>query len=264
MMKNIFLEIEYDGSEYFGWQIQKERLKNPDIKLKGHKEKVKTIQGELESSLEKLFRKKIRVVYAGRTDRGVHAKGQCVNFKIDTAIPLKKIKIALNALLPENIRIKKIKFVPLSFHARFSAKSKVYRYVILNKKDPSVFLYKYAWYLPQRVEIERMKEIASYLKGERDFFFFAKGALRYKSCCRKMINVSVRKRQSLIYIDMEATGFLRNMARNIVMFLVKIGEGKINLKEAKKIIDRKIAYIPNPAPAKGLYLWKVKYEEEKN
>lgn len=105
-----------------------------------------------------------------------------------------------------------------------------------------------------------MKKASLYLKGERDFSCFAKEASKYKSCIRKMLNIDIKRRGSYVYIDIEATGFLRNMARNIVTFLVKVGEGKINLKEVKSIVDKKAAYTNKPAPPSGLYLWKVKYE----
>ncbi|MCD6584076.1 MAG: tRNA pseudouridine(38-40) synthase TruA, partial [Candidatus Omnitrophica bacterium] len=118
MVKNIFLEIEYDGTNYFGWQIQ-----SKEKKAKG-----RTIQEKIQQALEKLFNRKVKINYAGRTDRGVHAYSQCINFKIDTNIPLKNIRLALNSFLPSDISIKRIKKVPLDFHARFNAKSKIYRY----------------------------------------------------------------------------------------------------------------------------------------
>ena len=254
MIKNIFLEISYDGSNYFGWQIQNNSTVKSEILG------TKTVQGKVENALRKLFGENIRVIYAGRTDRGVHAKAQCVNFKIDTRIPIKNIKNALNAFLPDDIRIKKVRLVPSNFHARFSASSKIYRYIIFNRKEPSVFLNRYAWHIPQRIDIERMKKASLYLKGEKDFSCFAKEASKYKSCIRKMLNINIKRKGSYVYIDMEATGFLRNMARNIVMFLVRVSESKISLKQAKDILNKKIPYTNKPAPAYGLYLWKVKYE----
>ncbi|OPX29812.1 MAG: tRNA pseudouridine(38-40) synthase TruA [Candidatus Omnitrophica bacterium 4484_171] len=261
MLKNILLDIEYDGTNYFGWQIQniKEKAEVEDKKKLGGR-KLRTVQEEVEKAIEKLFNRKIRVTCSGRTDRGVHAKSQCVNFKANTRIPLKNIKGALNAFLPDDIRIRKVKFVSLNFHARFSAKSKVYRYIIMNRKEPSVFLNRYVWHLPQNIDIERMRKASSYLKGKKDFSCFAKESSKYKSCVRKMLGIAIKKNGKYIYIDMEASGFLRNMARNIVSFLVMTGMGQILQKDIRGIIKGRIRYTNNPAPPGGLYLMKVNYE----
>ncbi len=247
--KNILLKVEYDGTRYFGWQIQNRKDR-----------KIKTVQGELEKALKKLFGKGIRVNYAGRTDRGVHAKEQVVNFFVDTDIPLKNIKNALNGFLPEDIRIKKIKKVPLSFHARFSAKSKVYRYLILNTKDKIVFYRNYTWFIPEKLNIESMKKASSFLIGYKDFSVFTKMPHVYKSCLRRIRRIEIKKHGRLIFIDIEADGFLRNMARNIVSFLVDVGRGKINIDEAKEIINKVRPYVKKPAPPCGLYLYRVNYE----
>ncbi|MCM8823366.1 MAG: tRNA pseudouridine(38-40) synthase TruA [Candidatus Omnitrophica bacterium] len=254
MFQNIFLEIEYDGSNYFGWQIQNYKLEE-----ESNPSPIKTIQGELEYALKRLFNREIKITYASRTDRGVHALQQCVNFKVDTDIPLNNIRLALNSFLSENIRIKKIKTVPLDFHSRFSVKSKIYRYIIYNAQEPSVFHRNYSWFLPQSIDIERINDNLYKLIGKKNFSCFAKGANNYKSCVRDIKNITVKKRGKFIYIDIEADGFLRNMARNIVAFLVNIGIGKISSKDILRIINRKITWVNKPAPSCGLYLYKVKY-----
>ena len=256
MFKNVFLEIEYDGTSYFGWQVQ-----NKKSPVTGYKSQVKkTIQGELQKALRILFNKKIKVVYAGRTDTGVHAKGQCVNFKIETKIPLKNIKAAVNSFLPLDISIKKIKKVPLDFHARFNVKSKVYRYIIYNKKRPCVFNRNHAWYLPDKIDLAKVKKAIPKIAGQRDFSCFVKEARRYESCIRQIKAISVRKRGGFLYIDIEADGFLRNMVRNIVSLLVRIGRDKVSLKNVNKIIKKELPYANKPAPSCGLYLYKVNYE----
>ena len=233
--KNIFLEVEYSGTNYFGFQVQeKKSVVQP------------TVQGKLEEALEKLFRKKIRITFAGRTDRGVHAKAQGINFKVDTKIPLDNIKKALNTSLPSDIRIKKIKRVPLDFHARFSAKSKIYRYLIYNSKEPSVFWRDYSWHLSGKLELKTMQEGARNLLGRKDFSSFAKTAKKYKHCIREIKNISVKKEGKFIQIDIEADGFLRSMARNIVYFLADLSGSKTPRRN-------------KPALACGLYLYKVKY-----
>lgn len=248
MQKNIFLEIEYIGTNYFGFQIQNK---------KGKREI--TVQSAVEKALARLFGQKIRITFAGRTDKGVHAKGQVVNFKVNTKIPLKSIKKALNAFLPSAIRVKKIKRVPWDYHSRFWAKSKIYRYIINNKKEPSVFWKDFSWHISDFLDIESMQRASRSLIGKKDFSLFAKGAREYRNCIRILKNISIKKRGGFIYIDIEADGFLRNMARNIVSFLVKIGRGKIAPEEIKPLLQGDIPYINKPAPAQGLYLYKVKY-----
>jgi tRNA pseudouridine38-40 synthase len=248
MQKNICLKIEYIGSNYFGFQLQDK---------KGKKEI--TIQEALEKAIGKLFRKKIRITAASRTDRGVHAKAQVVNFKVDTDIPLKNIKGALNAFLPKDIRVKSIKIAPFAFHARFWTKSKIYRYLILNKNEPSVFLKDFSWHIAKPLDVKKMNKTAQKLRGKKDFSLFAKEAKTYKDSTREIKELTVKKRGGFISVDIEANGFLRNMVRNIVTFLVKVGAGKVSLEKALGITKREIPYINKPAPACGLYLIKVKY-----
>lgn len=250
MEKNVFLEIEYLGSNYFGFQIQEK---------KGKKEV--TVQSVIEEALRKLFKQKIRIVYAGRTDRGVHAKGQVVNFKVDSSIPFENIKVALNTLLPCDIRVKKVKKVPLDFHARFWAKSKIYEYIIFNKPEPSVFWEHLSWPISDSLDLSRIKKVAKKLIGKKDFFIFAKEAKNYLDCIREIKDIIVKKKGSFIHIYIEADGFLRSMVRNLVSFLVKVGKRKISLKEASLILAKKRPYTNKPAPAQGLYLLKVKYEK---
>lgn len=246
--KNILLELEYVGSNYFGFQTQEKGRKNQA-----------TIQEVLEKALAKLFKEKIRVAASGRTDRGVHARAQIVNFKVATKIPLSNIKAVLNAFLPIDIRVRRIKQVPEDFHARFSVKSKIYRYIIFHRKEDSVFWRNFAWHLSTPLDLERMKKTAKRLVGKRDFAIFAKGAKNYKDCIRDVKAISIKKEKSFICIDIEASGFLRSMARNIVSFLVKIGKKDLSLKNTSLILSKKIKYTNKPAPASGLYLHKVIY-----
>ncbi|MCF7908724.1 MAG: tRNA pseudouridine(38-40) synthase TruA [Candidatus Omnitrophica bacterium] len=248
MERNILLELEYLGTEYFGFQIQEKRSKNE-----------MTIQGALEQALKKLFKEKIRVAASGRTDRGVHARAQVVNFKTNSRIPLTNIKIALNSFLPSDIRVIRAKKVPLDFHARFSAKHKRYRYIIRNAKEFSVFWNNFAWQIAEPLNLVKIEKITKKLIGKRDFGLFAKEAKKYRDCLRIVNSITIKKRGSLIYIDIEANGFLRNMVRNIVSFLVKVARDKISLKQASLILEQKAPYMNKPAPATGLYLYKVSY-----
>jgi tRNA pseudouridine38-40 synthase len=265
MLRNIVLELSYDGTHYFGWQIQSKK-KGGGAKPASPRrnQSQKTVQGELETALAKLFGSFLRVTYAGRTDRGVHARCQIVNFPIETRIPLPKIKKALNAFLPQDIRIEKIKVADLQFHARFDATSKVYRYTILNARKPDIFYRNYTWFFPEKLDITGMTKIAGMLIGYRDCSIFAKEAHRYKDVYRTIQAITIKKRGSRIYIDIEAAGFLRNMARNIVAFLVLGGTGKLTLTQAKKILTKKIHYLKKPAPPQGLCLYKVSYTTHKD
>lgn len=248
LKKNIFLELEYVGSNYFGFQVQEK---------KGASEI--TVQGVLEKALKKLFQRKIRVIASGRTDKGVHAKVQVVNFKVNTKISLVSIKNALNVFLPRDIRIKIVKLVPADFHARFSIKSKTYRYIIFQCKEDSVFWRNFAWHFPAPLDLRKMRKVSKKLIGRKDFSLFTKKAKNYKDCKRKIKDIVIRKRSDLISIDIEADGFLRYMARNIISFLVRVADGSISLESAPFILKGKISYTNRPAPPGGLYLYKIIY-----
>ncbi len=248
MQKNICLKVEYLGTNYYGFQLQ-DKVGKREI----------TVQEVIEKAIRKLFKQKIRIAYASRTDRGVHASGQVVNFKVDTNIPLKNIKNALNTFLPDDVSVKKVKIVQPDFHSRFCAKSKIYRYSILNKNEPTVFLSGFSWHIEKPLDISKMLHISKKLKGAKDFSLFAKEAGTYKTCIRDLKNISIKKSKDFLCVHIEASGFLRNMARNIVSFLVKVGSGELNLKEAGQILNKKKAYHNCPAPSRGLCLIKVKY-----
>ncbi|MDD5583523.1 MAG: tRNA pseudouridine(38-40) synthase TruA [Candidatus Omnitrophica bacterium] len=248
MVKNILLRVEYLGTQYFGFQIQNKKGKHEV-----------SIQACLEEALKKLFKRTIRVIYSSRTDREVHAFDQAVNFTIDTAIPCKSIRKALNAFLPDDIRVKSAQIVAADFHARFWAKAKIYRYIILNRKEPSVFWTDRAWHIQEALDAVAMGKAAALVCGTHDFSLFAKEAKNYTDATREVKNISLKKKNSFIHIDIEANGFLRNMARNIVAFLVKVGQGKIELPQVSKILEGKAPYSNKPAPGCGLYLLKVKY-----
>jgi len=248
MDKNIFAQVEYEGTNYFGFQIQNKKDKHEV-----------TVQETIEKALARLFKEKIRIDYASRTDRGVHAKAQAINFKVKTNIKIPQIKKALNSFLPSDIKIKAVKEVASDFHARFKAQSKKYRYVIFRKKDPSVFWRNLSWHIQEPLDLVKMKKAARALVGRRDFSLFARGAKEYKHCNRCIKNITVSQREGFLYIDIEADAFLRYMARNIVSFLVRAAKREFSLKEASSILEGKTPYTNKPAPAQGLYLCKVNY-----
>lgn len=252
--------MEYDGSDYFGWQIQSEK-KSHGTRHTTHvkSEKAKTVQGEVEKAIEKLFRQKVKLIYAGRTDRGVHAKDQVLNFFVDTTIPIANIKGALNSFLPGDIRVKRVKKVSDDFHARFSVSTKIYRYRILNVKEPSVFERTRSWWVPDPLDLKVMQSVAKKLIGYKDRSLFAKQPDLYHDCRRRIFAIHIKKKSPFVIIDIEADGFLRNMARNIVSFLVEGGGCRMSLARARDVLEGRFPWKKKPAPGYGLYLYKVKY-----
>lgn len=244
-MRNIKLTISYDGTEYSGWQIQKNG---------------RTIQGELERAVRKVFKKKHRVYGASRTDAGVHAKGQVAHFKTSSAIPVGRIAIALNSILPPNIAVIKAEESPKLFHARFDAAFKTYRYHIYNSRERDPFNERYSWRVPYRLNVPLMRKEGVSLLGRHNFKSFqAHDKIERNSICT-IRKLTIRKKASSVTIDIEADGFAYNMVRNIAGTLVDIGRGYLAPGSMEKILEIKDRTKAGPtAPAKGLFLIKVKY-----
>ena len=246
-MPNICLKIAYDGTNYSGWQIQNN---------------ARTIQGEIEKVLKKVLREKVRLIASGRTDAGVHAKGQIANFKTKSNIPLKKLKAALKANLPSDISILSVRKVSSDFQAQHDAKSKIYRYAILNSAIDDPFISRYYSKVFCRLNIAHMIKAARNLVGKHDFRAFqAKSASsKVKDTVRTIKNINITKKGRFIYITVEANGFLHNMVRNIVGTLLDIGREKLPKDSIKSILHSRDRRKAGPtAPAKGLILLKVKY-----
>lgn len=250
--KNIFLKIEYVGTRYHGWQKQRNKPSK--------RRKTATIQQSLETALEQILQQPVNLIASGRTDAGVHAKEQCANFKADTRVNLEKLKVSLNALLNEDIRVKAVKYVPDDFHCRYDARSKVYRYVILNNAHGSAFLRETALHIFRPLNVKQMQKQARVLKGTHDFKSFQAADKRERSSVRTIKNISVKKRGNLILIDIEADGFLYNMVRNIAGTLIAAGRDKLKPGAMKRILEQKNRKYASPtAAAKGLCLLRVKY-----
>lgn len=246
-MHNIKLTIAYDGTRYSGWQIQKN---------------AKTIQDVIEGALRKILSEKVKLIAAGRTDAGVHAKAQVANFRTKREFPLDKLQKALNSNLPDDISIIKIGLAGPRFHSRFDARAKLYRYTILNSRVDDPFGRNYYSKVLYNLNIALMKREAKVLAGKHDFKSFqAKSALsRVKNTTRTIKKITVRKDKDLVYIDIEANGFLHNMVRNIAGTLVEIGRGNLHKGSMNKILASRDRRKAGPtAPAKGLTLVKVKY-----
>ncbi len=246
MMRTIKLTIEYDGTNYLGWQVQP---KGP------------TIQRVLEETLKKITGEEVRLIGSGRTDAGVHAFGQVAHFKTHSKISLHSMARALNSLLPPDIVIRRVREVDENFHARKSCKSKIYEYRILNRNLRSAFYNKYAWHIPQKLNLKEMKEATRYLIGEHDFSSFRSVGTPTQTATRKVIRAEWKKgRDGLLYFEIEANGFLKQMVRAMVGTLVEVGRGRLSPEEFQEILQSKDRRKAGPtAPAHGLLLKEVKY-----
>lgn len=267
-MRNIRLEIEYDGTNYYGWQIQRHKVpvkKSPQSfgETKSQRHRFKTIQETIENVLQKILQEKIKLICSGRTDTGVHAKAQVANFKTKSPVALDKLHLGLNALLPEDISVKKVRVAPDDFHSRFGVKSKIYRYIIFNNPHRSALSRNFVHCCRYPLDLKRMRCEAKSLLGRHNFRSFCASAGLAKNPVKTIKNITIKKLKDLIYIDIEADGFLYNMARNIVGTLIDVGRGRFAKHSCRKILLSKNRRLAGPtAPAKGLYLFKVKYKEK--
>src|SRR4030043_404473 len=236
-MRNIKLLIEYDGTNYLGWQVQAKGL---------------TIQGMIEEKLKLLTGESVRLIGSGRTDAGAHAFGQVAHFKVQNRMDVGTIQKAINSLLPPDIVIKKVEEVDENFHARKQARSKIYEYRILNAPIRSVFHRGYAWHIPQKLDWEEMKKATQKLVGEHDFSSFRSTGTPTKTAIRKVFRAEWKRgRGGLIRFEIEASGFLKQMVGVIVGRLVEVGRGKISSEEFPRILeskDRKEAGRTPPPP----------------
>jgi len=253
-MRNIRLEIEYDGTNYNGWQVQRH---NPQAASR----KCRTIQETIEKVLCKILQEKVRLIGSGRTDSGVHARAQVANFRTNSEIAPDKLWKALNGLLPSDIAVTVVEEVPLAFHSRYCAKSKKYRYTILNRRYPGAIERNFCYFCPYPLDVKSMAKAGRYLRGRHDFSAFRTCDKKKSSSQRTIKELRVRKERSFIYIDVEADGFLYNMVRSIAGTLIEVGRGKLSALQVKKILYKKNRALAGPtAPARGLCLMAVRYK----
>jgi tRNA pseudouridine38-40 synthase len=240
------LIVEYDGTAYSGWQIQNN---------------VPTIQGEIEKVLKFMTGQMIRVSGSGRTDAGVHALGQVAAFVCRTTLSAKQLHKGLNSLLPSDIVIHTLETVPTTFHPRYDAVSKIYRYHILNRKWPNAIGRQYAWHLRRRLDIEAMRVAIGHLVGRHDFKSFEGAGSPRSSTVRRVLGASItRKTSDRLIVEVEADGFLRFMVRNIVGTLVEVGQTKITPDDFLRILRSGDRSEAGPtAPPHGLFLIRVLY-----
>lgn len=244
-MRNIKLTIEYDGTNYLGWQRQPQGV---------------TVQQVLEEALLQITGEKVTISGSGRTDSGVHALGQVANFKTESRLTLDQFQKALNSTLPDDISINSVEEAGIDFHAQYDAKSKIYVYKILNRSYRSALNRQRAWLLPYSLNIESMKEAASFLIGEHDFRAFALAG-GVKTTVRRVLNVNLADTGgNIIQLEIEATGFLKGMVRLITGTLVQVGKGKITPEDFRQILasGEKTKFVFS-APPWGLFLKGVRY-----
>ena len=241
---NIKLTIEYDGTNYSGWQ----RL--PDKP---------TVQGSIENALKKILGETIEVGGAGRTDAGVHAKDQSANFQAKPKIPFNRLRDALNSILPGDINIKKVEKVKDGFSSRFSAKMKTYRYTIYNSSEKDVFLANQALHWSGgKLDIAKMRKAAKYLVGNKDFKVFSYSEISPKTV-RTLKAVKITRKGKFIYLDFIGKTFLRRQVRMMTGILIRVGTGRIPPEVIKDIFAKKTGIQPVVAPPQGLCLYKIKY-----
>lgn len=259
-MRNIKLTIQYDGSNYHGWQFQPNGL---------------SIQQVIEEAIARITQVKHRLNASGRTDAGVHALMQVANFKTGSMLDTAKLQKGLNSALPKDIVILDAEEVPLDFHAKKSSKKKIYRYYIYNSRVPDAFSFRYAKYIPYYIDVPLIKEASKYFLGTNDFSAFRSSSCEAKTTTRTIFRLDVSQNISndvedkgmnsdfkpcQIVIEVEGNGFLKNMVRNIVGTLIEIGRKKLPPESIKDILasrDRKQAG-PTASP-NGLFLVKVFY-----
>ena len=245
-MRNIRLLIEYDGTNYAGWQWQKNAI---------------TIQETLSKAIEQVIQEKVAIYGAGRTDAGVHAVGQVANFHTHSNIPSERLLLAINFYLPRDITIKDAADVPESFHAQYCAVSKVYQYTLFNDWVRTSLNRDFCYVCGFQLDMDKMTNAAQYLIGTHDFTSFTTRALQEKNRIRTVKRMEIKKEGKYIYFTVEADGFLYNMVRSIVGTLIEVGRGKIAVENVKDILDAKNRNLAGPtAPAKGLCLMEVKYK----
>ena len=248
MKRNIALRIEYDGTDFVGSQWQNNG---------------RSVQGELEGAWEQLTQERRRINMAGRTDAGVHARGQVANVRTETSRDLVTIQRGLNAILPEDVAVLGAWEVPYEFHARHTAIRRDYRYVIDNGRFASPLLRRHAVHVPQSLNVRAMAEALATLHGTHDFAAFAGGqpeGSTVRTCYSASCEPIEVWGQPLIAIDLAANAFLRHMVRNIAGTLLLVGEGKMDASGFAAVLagrDRRMA--GRTAPAHGLYLMSVTY-----
>jgi tRNA pseudouridine38-40 synthase len=237
--------LEYDGTAYAGWQRQ------PDQP---------TIQAQVEEAIEQVLHVRVPVIGAGRTDAGVHARGQVASFRCEAALTASDWLRALNAILAKDISALAVEAVADDFHARYSAKSKLYQYRILNRLERSALEHGRAWHIRRPLDVAAMQEAASHLVGRHDFSSFQGSLTDNENPICNLERLTIMTERPMLRIEAAADRFLKHMVRAIVGTLVEVGQGRRTVDSTREILaakDRRMA--GHTAPPYGLYLAGVRY-----
>ncbi len=244
-MRNVSLVLAYEGTNYHGWQCQPH---------------VVTVEETVTQAAARILDHPVKLYAGARTDAGVHALGQVVNCRTSSSIETCSLVRGLNSLLPPDIRVREARDVDEVFHARYSAKSKVYVYSILNDTFNSPFICRYTAHVPYYLDLGAMRQAVRSIIGEHDFSAFKKKNEPYRSTVREVRRAGVARRGKVIYVVIEATGFLRYMVRNIVGTLLSVGGGKVDPEGFRSILEsRQREMAGETAPARGLLLKAIRY-----
>ncbi|GBC82277.1 tRNA pseudouridine synthase A [bacterium HR10] len=244
-MPNAKLLLQYDGTDFYGWQIQAE---------------ARTVQGVLTDVLSRLEHRPVTVHGAGRTDRGVHAHGQVASVFLTREMSEAEWQRALNANLPPDVRVMAVEFVPPDFHARYSAVSKTYRYTLCLGPVLSPFLYRYVHHFPFPLDLAAMREALEVIIGEHDFASFGTRERAGKTTVRRVHEARLWCEGDLLHLEITANGFLRYMVRTLMGTLCEIGRGRWRASDMERILRARDRRRAGPTfPAKGLTLLRVRY-----
>ena len=242
----ILLYVEYDGTAFHGYQIQKE---------------ARTVQGELEKALSTLLKENISISGSSRTDAGVHARRYPISFTTGTTIPPEKIAVALNQFLPEDLKAQESRLVKDEFDARFLSRGKTYSYRFLRRSQPSALFRNYAYLVRQELDLLKMREAAAAFIGTHDFSGFKSVGSTDPNPVKEMREIRIEEEGEFLVIFITASGFLYNMARIIAGTLLDAGTGRLTAEEIEAILESGQRGNSIVLPAWGLYLEKVYYDE---
>ena len=257
-MRNFKIVLQYEGTRYKGWQ--KQGKGEGDSSSSASPEN--TIQGKLERLLSRIAGKPVEIQGSGRTDAGVHAYGQVANFHMDTDDTPEALMEKINSYLPEDIGVISVEEVPERFHSRLNAKSKTYRYRVLNSAVPHIFERRYVYQVPEHLDMEAMRRAALLLTGSHDFKAFTSAKKGKKSTVRTVDSIQIDRVGDEIPFPFSGHGFLYHMVRIMVGTLLNINEGKIPVGKISALLQQKDrANAGNTAPPCGLYLKEVYYED---
>ncbi|OQY19768.1 MAG: tRNA pseudouridine(38-40) synthase TruA [Desulfobacteraceae bacterium 4572_35.1] len=247
-MARICLTIEYDGTDYGGWQVQPNAV---------------TIQSCVEDALAQIVGIPLRIYSSGRTDAGVHALGMRAHFDVDNLLPLSAYREGLNRYLPADIAVRDAQLVAEDFHARFSARGKWYQYKIYRSRIRSPLCCRTAWQYGATLDMDKMIAVAKIFVGNHDFAAFRSSSCVANTTEREIYTCDIKEMGGMLLLDIRGSGFLKNMVRVIVGTLVDVGLGKISLQEIKELLSGgKRCDAGRTAPAHGLCLMDVWYEKK--